>query len=127
LLQRQEWLTSLACSPDGRLLACGLEESTGLVLDVATGQLRGWLTGRSSQITSLTWSPDGKALVGVGAKGTIQVWETATWRLLVSETRGRRGITSLVCVAPRSHEGICHLVTAHREGEICQWKLDVDV
>ncbi|HEY7126690.1 MAG TPA: WD40 repeat domain-containing protein [Ktedonobacterales bacterium] len=127
LLQQQEWLMSLACSPDGQRLACGLEESTGLVLEVATGNLYGWLTGPSNQLTGLAWSPDGSLLVGGGAEGTLQVWEAATRRLLVSQARGSRGITSLACAAPRFQAGTCQVVTAHQEGEICQWRLDVDV
>src|SRR5262249_20696268 len=66
---------SLAYSPDGKTLACGLSDRS-LVLDAGTGRLLYRLTGRP---LSLSFSRDGKTLLGSSGQ-RLRLWDAATGR-----------------------------------------------
>jgi WD40 repeat protein len=78
-----EGASDLAFSPNGRLLACGLERAgaTGVVLrEVSTGKQLRLLTAEGSTASGLAFAPDGKTLASAGspAGGKVRLWDTAT-------------------------------------------------
>ena len=67
-------LTSVAYSPDGRLIAGGSGLNAVCVWDAETGELLLKLSGHSDRVGSVAFSPDGRALVSAGWDNTVRVW-----------------------------------------------------
>jgi len=71
-------VTSVAFSPDGRLLASGSWGGTIIRLwDVASGQLVRTLEGHTSRVHSVAFAPDGHLLASGSGDGTIRLWGVA--------------------------------------------------
>ncbi|MBV9228370.1 MAG: hypothetical protein JOZ18_03580, partial [Chloroflexi bacterium] len=77
-IQNSNGASSLAFSPDGKLLASG--DNNALVFwDVATDKLIGQpLREHPSSITNVAFSPDGKMLASIDSNSNIQLWDVAT-------------------------------------------------
>jgi WD40 repeat protein len=76
-------VSSLAFSPDGRILAVGAGDGTIVLWDVATGEALGRpLSGHDEdEVEAIAFGPDGRTLVSIGAEKMI-VWDftTEAWR-----------------------------------------------
>jgi hypothetical protein len=71
-------LTSLAFSPDGKMVAaCGYFPRIH-IWDVATGKAISQLDGANRQGRSVAFSPDGHMLASTGDAGVVELWEVAT-------------------------------------------------
>src|SRR5262249_22044968 len=90
-------VTSVAFTPNGRVLTSGDREGTLKLWDGATGKVLDTLRINPKGITCLAWSSDGKLAVGSGelfSPGAILVWDATTQR---SQTlRGHTGAVSSV-------------------------------
>lgn len=73
---------SIALSPDGRWLACGLLGQTIRVYEVATGRESQVLTGHTDWVHDVCFSPDGTRLASSSQDSTVRVWEVATGQTL---------------------------------------------
>ena len=75
-LGHRGFLSSLAYSPDGRLLASGARSGNILLWDAATETLLRTLVGHGSWVTSITFSPDGRYIASAGGNdGTLRFWD----------------------------------------------------
>ncbi|MBL8485268.1 MAG: TIR domain-containing protein, partial [Rhodocyclaceae bacterium] len=69
-------VTSVAFSPDDRLLAIGTLRDTVWLLDIETGEAQ--VLGRhNSSVESVAFSPDGKALASCGLDKAVCMWDVA--------------------------------------------------
>jgi len=68
-------VTSVAFSPDGRLLASGSYDKTIKLWEVATGREVRTLKGHTWGVNSVAFSLDGKLLASGSADGTIKLWD----------------------------------------------------
>ncbi|MBD2384098.1 serine/threonine-protein kinase [Cylindrospermum sp. FACHB-282] len=67
-------VTSIAFSPDGKILASGSRDRTIKLWNLATVEEITTLEGHTNTVTSLAFSPDGKTLVSGSEDNTIKIW-----------------------------------------------------
>jgi WD40 repeat protein len=114
-------MQGIAFSPDGKAIATCVGGSVH-VWNVATGQQKSCLEVESVQETSrlicgaVAFSPDGKYLAAGSGKGTLRLWDTATWKWV----RTLKGHEGPIVGAAFTREGR-HLVSASYDSTIRVW------
>ena len=80
-----KWLSSVAFSPDGKILASAGADKTIKLWETATGKERATLQGHMDNVFSMAFSPDGKTLASAsdspyspGELITVKIWEVVT-------------------------------------------------
>jgi WD40 repeat protein len=66
---------SAVFSPDGKLLAAGLETGSVRLWDVASGAILRDIPGHDGIVTALSFAKDGKTLATSSADGTVILWD----------------------------------------------------
>jgi WD40 repeat protein/uncharacterized caspase-like protein len=96
------WITSLAFSPDGKILAGGISEWHGMIKfwDVSTGAELGTY-GPIDSVTGFTiaYSPDGKTFAAGSTDKTIKLWDRSTGAVSHTLT-GHAGTVTSVAFSP---------------------------
>lgn len=70
----EDFINSLAFSPDSQLLAAATADGQVQQWDVPSGQLTTLLPPGSGAVHSVAYSPNGKLLASAGANGLIRLW-----------------------------------------------------
>jgi len=83
-LVNYDWVSSVAFSPDGKLVAAGIHGYHGapshpiFLWDAATGKQLRRLAGHKNEVQTITFSPDGKLLASAGYGKSIRLWDVAS-------------------------------------------------
>ena len=91
----ENWVCSIAFSPDGARLVSGSADRTIKLWDVKTGECLQTLEGHSNWVMSVAFSPDGARLVSGSADRTIKLWDVKTGECLQTLEGHRHGIWSV--------------------------------
>ncbi len=115
---RDQGLSAMALSPDGRLLASGsgYEDPTIRIWEAATGKLLVRLDGHSGWVGKLMFSKDGRRLISASTDQTIRFWDTGTW----TETKVLRGHTDEIHGLAIS-EAAQLLASGGKDGNLILW------
>jgi hypothetical protein len=73
-----DFVTHVAISPDGKLLASSSYDQTVKIWDLASGEPLRTLKGHSFFVEKLAFSPDGERLASVGRDGCVKIWDPTT-------------------------------------------------
>jgi RNA polymerase sigma factor (sigma-70 family) len=129
---KQRWRTeevvrtdSLAISPDGKVVACGmpgkihlLKGDTGALLHVLDSGSKEWRVWHR-QAGALAFTPDGKKLIAGDHHTNVFVWDVATGKQL-HKFAGHRGRVFSVSASADS----TMLATASEDSTVMLWRLD---
>ncbi len=82
LKEDDDWVVSLAFSPDGQLLASGSVDGCIHLWDVETGKKLKTLRDGVSEVYSIAFSPDGSLLASSSWLGGIRLWDVKSGNLI---------------------------------------------
>ncbi len=94
-------LTSVAFSPDGRLLASGADDKTVRLWETASGKEVHVFKKHTGGVFSVAFAPDGKTLASASHDNTVRLWDAASGK----ELRTLSGHTSYVISVAFSPDG----------------------
>jgi serine/threonine protein kinase/WD40 repeat protein len=118
----KEYITALAFSPDGKMLAsaAGFGEGDIRLWDVPTGKELGRLEGHKSWVGSLVFWPDGKKLASSSADQTIRIWDIVG-RQALDVLRGHRLEVWRLALLPDEKT----LISGCKDGTVNVWDTSV--
>ena len=71
----KKWVTSVAFSPDGKLVTSGSWDETIKLWDIETRECLNTFKGHTSTVNSVAFSPDGKLMASGSDDKTIKLWD----------------------------------------------------
>jgi len=92
---KDEWVSCLSISPDGKSLASGSIHHSLAVADTFNGLHRYKLEGHGDSITAVGWSPDGRLLATGAADASVKLWNGKTGEQLETISNIRSTVTAL--------------------------------
>jgi WD40 repeat protein len=118
LIGEQFHVTTLAFSPDGKLLASAGGDETLRLWDPATGKVARRLLGFERWVSTVVFSPDGKTLATADGSKVLRRWNVATGKEL-RPLQGHRGRVTCVAFSP---DGKTLATGGGRDFEIRLWR-----
>jgi WD40 repeat protein len=96
-----KYVSTIAFSPDGKILASGGDDSTIILWDVPTGQPIGRpLKGHTDWAETIAFSPDGKILASGSSDTNLMLWNVATGQSVKQLMNEYHGAVESVVFSP---------------------------
>jgi eukaryotic-like serine/threonine-protein kinase len=113
-------LTSLAVSPDGKVLASasGFDDPAIRIWDATAGRLLFRLDGHTAWVCQVLFSSDGRQLISAGSDQSIRFWDTGTWTES-TVLRGHSDEVHAVALSERAHL----LASGSKDGDLMLWNV----
>ena len=99
VLEGGGWVSSVAFSPDGRLLVSGSNDGTIRLWDVTAGKELRRLEGQGKAVFSVAFSPDGRLLASASEDPTIRLWDVDTG-IELRRLKGHESVVVSVIFSP---------------------------
>ena len=81
LLGHSGYISAVAYSPDGRLLASSCGDRIIRLWDTRTRRLIRNFVGHSDKVENVVFTPDGQSLISCGFDRTLRIWDVASGRV----------------------------------------------
>jgi WD40 repeat protein/predicted Ser/Thr protein kinase len=92
LAGHRDFVSGLAFSPDGSILATGSIDGSIRLWNTTSGELIGSLPGHMQETTDVDFSPDGRTLASVCRNESLKLWHLPTMREVVSVNEPGAGL-----------------------------------
>ncbi|MBM3848161.1 MAG: hypothetical protein FJ405_17975 [Verrucomicrobia bacterium] len=113
-----DWLSSIAYSPNGKMLATADRNGSIHVWDPENAQELFALAGHNSTVRALAWRRDSKILASCSEDGTLKTWELESGKQVKSWVAHEGGATGLAF----SRDGL--IASCGRNGKVRTWDID---
>ncbi|HIK04731.1 MAG TPA: serine/threonine protein kinase [Trichormus sp. M33_DOE_039] len=111
-------VSSVAISPDSKLIASSGDDRTVKLWNLSTGAEIATLKGHSGKVNTVAISPDGKTLVSGSDDNTIKIWNLKT-RKLINTLEGHSDAIHTLAISPNNKT----LVSGSDDKTIKIWNL----
>ncbi|WP_119068296.1 eIF2A-related protein [Aggregatilinea lenta] len=91
----QEYVNSVAWSPDGTMLASGSDDMSVRLWDVASGEEVRVLRGHEDYVNAVAFSPDGNTVASASYDGVVKLWSAATGQEIKQMEADEADVTDL--------------------------------
>ena len=109
-------MTSLAVSPDGRILASGMAIGSLYLSDFATGSLLARVTAHHGSVRAISFCQDSTQMVTGGMDGTVGLWDTVSAQT-IRMLQGHEDSVEKVMFTPDGRR----IITAATDGTVRIW------
>ncbi|KAF5331511.1 hypothetical protein D9758_018596 [Tetrapyrgos nigripes] len=97
----EDWVQSVAFSPDGARIVSGSRDFTVRIWDAQTGTAIGEpLQGHEHRVQSVAFSPDGARIVSGSHDSTVRIWDAQTGTAIGEPLQGHEGLVQSVAFSP---------------------------
>ena len=114
----EDWVRSVAVTPDGRYVVSGSDDKTVRVWDWQSGKEVRRLTGHERGVMSVAVTPDGRYVVSGSHDGTVRVWDWQSGKE-VRRLTGHQGVVYSVAVTPDGR----YVVSGSKDTTVRVWSL----